>query len=130
MASLITEYLKVEFPQKEIEFLLNNEMIFVDCGANFEKVICPLCDSQIDIEYWQECMDSAYETKFKDLSFKTNCCNKTSDLNSLKYIGNSGFAKSMISVYSADLENDDESRILKNLKDLSGIEFKVIYAHY
>ena len=75
-------------------------------------------------------MDSAYETKFKDLSFKTNCCNKTSDLNSLKYIGNSGFAKSMISVYSADLENDDESRILKNLKDLSGIEFKVIYAHY
>ncbi len=130
MAYLITEYLKVEFPQKEIEFLLNNEMIFVDCGANFEKVICPFCESQLEMEYWQKCMDSAYETNFEDLSFKTNCCDKTTDLDSLQYIGNSGFAKSIISVYSADLEKDDESRVLENLKDLSDIEFKVIYAHY
>ena len=127
-AELLIDYLSKEFPGKEITARLDSSISFVDCGQGFEKVICPNCGEMISGELWQESMDKAYENDFKDLTFNTNCCQTITDLNSLKYELDCGFAKSMIEVNNPEKEIN-EQKLLTDLKNLCGIDFKVIYAN-
>ena len=39
---------------------------FIDQGDGFESVSCNKCGKEIDIEYWQEAMNSSYEQHFKN----------------------------------------------------------------
>ncbi len=73
-------------------------------------------------------MDQASSTDFRDLSVKTNCCHTLTDLNALKYQADCGVAKSVITVFDPDSTGND-SKLLPELKKISGIDFKIIYAH-
>jgi hypothetical protein len=125
-ASLI-EYLSKEFPNKEIVIHINSTISFVDCGQEFEKVICPNCGKEISMDFWHESMDSVYNDNFRNLMITTNCCHKLTDLNSLKYFADCGFAKSLITIIDPDSEING-SKLLLDLKKISGIDFKIIYA--
>lgn len=126
-ASLI-EYLSKEFPNKEIVIQIDSTISFVDCGQGFEKVICPNCGKEISMDFWYESMDKAYKRNFKDLTIKTICCQTLTDLNSLKYQSDCGFAKSIITINDPNTKIND-SKLLRELKRISGIDFKIIYAH-
>ena len=39
----IEEYLKVKIKADTIEIKTYNSPIFIDCGSNLEKIICPIC---------------------------------------------------------------------------------------
>ncbi len=43
-----------------IEIKLNDGVQFFDCGANFERIICPACNREVNIDWWQKCMDEDY----------------------------------------------------------------------
>jgi len=124
----LIKYLSKKFPGKEIIIKLDSTISFVDCGQGFEKVICPNCSKEILMDFWQESMDKAYKTNFKDLSIKTICCQSLTDLNSLKYKADCGFAKTIITVYdtNSDINN---TKLLLDLKRISEIDFKIIYSH-
>jgi len=126
-ASLI-EYLSKEFPNKEIIIQIDSTISFVDCGQGFEKVICPKCNSEISMDYWNESMDKASKGNFKDLTIKTICCQTLTDLNSLKYQADCGFAKSIITVIDPNSKIND-SKLMLDLKKKFGIDFKIIYTH-
>lgn len=101
---------------------------FVDCGQGFENVACPNCGKEISIDLWHEFMDKANKENFKYLTIQTICCKTLTDLNSLKYQADCGFAKSIITIYDPNAM-DSDSKLLHELKRISGIDFKIIYAH-
>lgn len=45
--------------------------MFIDQGANFEAVGCPVCAAPLDVHWWQERMDDAYATRFATLDTVT-----------------------------------------------------------
>ena len=124
--SLIT-FLSKEFPNKEIRVHMDTAISFVDGGENFEKVVCPGCGKEIPMESWQESMAKASMAKFRDLSVITSCCNKKTDLNSLKYQMDCGFAKTILTVNDPAAGFDD-AKLMAGLKNICGIDFKIIYA--
>ena len=127
ISTSLIKYLSKEFPDKEIIIQLDSMISFVDCGEGFEKVLCPNCGKEISMDFWQESMDKASKANFKDLSMKPICCQIMTDLNSLKYQANCGFAKSIITVNDPNTKIND-SKLSLDLKRISGIDFKIIFA--
>jgi hypothetical protein len=125
-AILLITYLSTEFPDKEISGQVDTSISFVDCGECFEKVICPGCGNEIQMEFWQEAMEKASVTNFRDRAIKTNCCNRPTDLNALKYVMDCGFAKTIL-VVNDPAPGMDEAKLTAGLKSSCGIDFKIIY---
>jgi hypothetical protein len=111
----------------EIEYETYSEVQFVSCFENFERIFCPVCNKKISIEDWQEQMDSAYESKFKDLKFITPCCNAESSLNDLVYDWPQGFALFEIRVMNP--ADDISDKNLQFLSDILGCDIRKIWQH-
>jgi hypothetical protein len=77
VAISLIHYLSKEFPNKELHIELDSTMSFVDCGEEFEKVVCPYCGKEISMEFWQEAIDKASQTKFMDLTNAVACVKST-----------------------------------------------------
>jgi hypothetical protein len=46
---------------KEIELSVGESVKFQDCGANFERICCPSCHTEIPISWWQKCMNEDFD---------------------------------------------------------------------
>ena len=44
--------LKEQLLQAEVTLQITEDVEFVATGANFEKVLCPICRSEIDENWW------------------------------------------------------------------------------
>jgi hypothetical protein len=112
----------------DIQLILSEEIRFIDQGSNFESVGCPFCKKDLSIEWWQEEMGEAYNSKFSKLEVIVPCCIKESSLNNLDYNWAAGFARFSIELYNPLDENEEGLR-----KELSGIldcTLKKVIAHY
>jgi hypothetical protein len=59
---------------------------FIDAGANFERVVCPRCSAEIDLDWWQSRMDEDWiEDGFTLASYELPCCGGQATLNELLY---------------------------------------------
>ncbi len=116
------------FKNANVEFVETDDIEFVNPMANFENVYWNLCGHDIKIESWQDVMQQAYKSKFKDISFVTPCCQKTTNLNDLNYQWPAGFAKFTISI-SKPPEDINEDQ-LKELENILGTKIRKIWAHY
>ena len=122
------DFLAELYKEKEIELYNTDLIAFIDQGENFDNVSCNLCGQEIDIEYWQNAMDEAFERKFIDLDFTTACCHKKTSLNDLNYKMTAGFAKFVIKII--DAENEIEKKNINNLEQILGTRLKIIWARY
>jgi hypothetical protein len=128
MQNRAAEMLGNIFKSSEIELIETDEIEFADQGQNFENVSCNLCSRKIDMEFWQEVMDTAHDTRFEDLTFMTPCCHKRTSLNDLNYDMPAGFSKFVISI--ADPLNDVQSNTILALENILGTKVRKIWAHY
>jgi len=115
----------------KVEYEDNGIIRFYDCGENFEKVTCPCCGKNLDIEWWQDEMDRTAESEFSDLRIITPCCSVISSLNELNYCFPQGFARFAININ--DYENDKfiiDKSFLSQLELYSGVSWKVIISRY
>jgi hypothetical protein len=122
------EFLHNIFSNCKIDFTKTDNIEFVDQGANFESVSCNYCGHDIDIVVWQRAMDKAHQNHFKNLSFMTPCCHKTTTLNHPQYHWPVGFAKFEISI--SDPTSDIKDIELKQLEKILGTKIRKIWAHY
>ncbi len=120
------KYLKA-IKAEEINFNFSDSVDFIDCGENFESVVCPFCNKNIEIGQWQEAMDKAYKKYFNDLSIYLPCCGNISDLNNLVYKGECGFSKFTIVIHNPDIDFSKE-KVLE-LELLMKCKLKIIKAH-
>lgn len=125
----IKEFLCSNFSKADdIKVRVEENIEFIDQGENFERVVCPDCERQIDMEWWQESMGKASEDDFKCLSITMPCCGTCSSLNDLKYEWPAGFGKFIIEIFNPNKKVDKECFIL--IEDILGCEIKKIIACY
>lgn len=72
----------------------------VDCGANLERITCPLCGSAIDTAWWGDLLEERYEDGFDDLAATAPCCGRPTTLDKLDYDWPCGFARFELAVWN------------------------------
>ncbi len=95
--------LKQDAPEAdEIKVCVSDVPTFIDCGANFERVVCPTCKTVLN-EWWQTAMDRAATTNFRDLMIMTPCCRTHTSLNDLRYEWPAGFARFVLEAQNPNI---------------------------
>jgi hypothetical protein len=112
-----------------IAIRLTEEVRFVDAGASFEAVSCPLCGAEAGIDWWRAQMSAAFERKFLDLAVTMPCCGGQTTLNDLWYDLPQGFARFAIEVTDPGATELPEE-VLRHLPCLLGGAVRLIWANY
>jgi len=107
---------------------------FADAGSNFESVSCPCCGAQL-MEWWGEAMEAAWDGQgFISLNITTPCCGKEMSLHNLNYYFNQGFYKVMVELEPEILKpllwDEIAESIKQELIQITGYEWRIVYAHY
>ena len=113
----------------EVTTSTTGEVEFIDQGGNFERVSCPLCGSEVAIEWWQERMEEAYAEKFSDLVVSMPCCGARSSLNDLDYQGPAGFSRFVLQALNPNV-TDLQAEQVSQLSDILQTPLRRIWAHY
>ena len=114
----------------EVGVEFHDDLIFVDCGTNFESASCPSCNSDIGHNTWIEQMDSAYQSPGFNLEpINWGCCETKSSLHDLVYSWPQGFARFCIYITNpggAPLTTTQKVKIEEQL----GCNIREILRHY
>lgn len=117
-------------PESEsVEFKMDDEVKFRDCGANFESVACPLCQASIDQEWWSDKMSENQDGEsFHLRPIRLPCCDGAASLNDLIYSFNQGFSRFILEAMNPNI-GELQPEQTRRLSDLLGTELRVIYQH-
>lgn len=113
----------------EVEAELYAGVTFIDQGANFERLGCPLCGAELAEVWWGEQMAAAGAGGFADLRVSTPCCGKATSLNDLTYDWPAGFAQSELSVLNPQRGWLTEAELAEVATAL-GHPLRQVMAHY
>jgi hypothetical protein len=123
--------LRTYLPEAElVTSLVSDEIRFVDPGSSFESVSCPSCLAELDPEWWQWAMESAFDREFADLSLTTPCCGAPTNLNALHYRGPAGFARFSIEVAEPGVGRALSSEEMDELEKILETPLRQIRARY
>ncbi len=103
-----------------------DDPVFVDAGQSFDRVYCPSCGAELELDWWARQMDAAHEGAFTDLSVRVPCCGNDSSLNDLRYEMPQGFARFTLSIREPG--RDLAAAELRELEQLLGLALRVVWA--
>lgn len=129
-ASLAEQFLRSHLPgASEVYAEVSEEIRFIDAGANYESVSCPICGKEIANEWWLAAMDEAYESQFNNLDIVVPCCGSKASLNNLDYHSPQGFARFVLSARNPDIQGLD-GQAMQELEMIVGSKLRAIVSHY
>lgn len=105
---------------------------FIDAGTNFERIACPGCAAEIDVETtWHDWMDSDWhgEDGFHLHRHRTPCCGTELTLNDLVYHFPQGFARWFVSARNVN-RGPLTGEEIERLEGIAGIPLRAIAQHY
>ena len=71
---------------EELTSEASEEVRFFDCGSNFERIVCPRCSADVDLEWWHDRMDEdSTNNGFLLATYAMPCCGGSANLNELVY---------------------------------------------
>jgi hypothetical protein len=112
----------------EIEAVSHPDVVFVDAGANFERVGCSVCGEDLSLDWWQERISVASDDAFRSLTIRTPCCDVSVSLNDLSYDWPQGFAR-----FELEAMNPGRGKLsaeeLGDLAETLGAEVREIWTH-
>jgi hypothetical protein len=113
----------------KIEICISEMPSFHDCGANFEKISCPSCNTEIPIEWWQTTMDQDYvDEGFELKNYKVPCCGAAHTLHDLHYYWPQGMARFSIESMNPEIGEMKPSHI-QEFEEILKTRIRVIYRH-
>jgi hypothetical protein len=111
----------------EIEELIDHTVTFRDCGESFDRVVCPACRKEIEIETWQEWMDGDY-SETGGFSLRPNvlpCCKRSFTLAELRYEEPQGFSR--FALVARNPNRDVPRAALAKLETALGCKLRIIW---
>lgn len=121
------DFLKSKLDCESIEIQCTLTPVFVDCGSNLERIVCPDCHSELLFDWWAKAMDQAGENEFVSLETVLPCCGKTVSLNDLEYHFPCGFACCVINILNPVC--DVEDGVIDSIQKILGTHVRIIKAH-
>lgn len=83
---------------------------FIDCGSNFERILCPDCGAEIALDWWQAQMDSGNGESLDLQPVQLPCCGTRKNLNQLDYEWPQGFARFSLEAMNANIGDLPEQK--------------------
>lgn len=113
----------------KIEIKFSDNIQFFDCGANFERIVCPSCNAEIPIAWWEDRMDD----DFQDDGFMLRpnivpCCRSQCTLHALNYEWPQGFGRFAIDAMNPNL-GKLSGDVIAEFESILGTPLRVIYQH-
>jgi hypothetical protein len=112
----------------EIEIKVSEKVEFFDCEANFERVCCPTCGTEVPVTWWRDRMEEDYGDGFKLATYSTPCCGAKHTLHELTYDWPQGFGRFAIEAMNANI-GKLEDKYRQELEAILGTKLRVIYQH-
>jgi hypothetical protein len=112
----------------EIEIKVSEKVEFFECGANFERVLCPSCSAEIPVDWWQDRMDEDSGDGFKLASYATPCCGNKCTLHELVYEWPQGFGRFALDAMNPNI-GELEDKYKREFETILGTKLRVIYQH-
>src|SRR4051812_44974053 len=101
---------------------------FIDCGANLERVLCPDCSAEIEVDWWQDRMDDEAEAGYPLRQIELPCCRAKRSLNELKYEWPQGFARFSVEAMNPGICDLTEDH-LKEFETVLGCRVRKVLQH-
>lgn len=89
---------------------------------------CPNCKADVE-DWWGEAMDTAFASKFKNLSAKTSCCGTTVSLNTLTYVWPAAFGRFALEALNPNMDDTTYEQD-QQLAESLGAPLRKIWARY
>lgn len=121
------DFLEAAVPCDTIEVKCSETPMFIDCGSNLERIVCPECLSELSFDWWGDAMDQAGKKDFTALDVQVPCCKKTVSLNDLEYDSPCGFACREIDMWNPS--GDLEKQVIDFVQRILGTDVRIIKAH-
>ncbi|MEV4412928.1 hypothetical protein [Catellatospora sp. NPDC049609] len=90
---------------EELDAKWHERIQLVEAGSNLAEIRCPSCAGQVDMDWWDDLVDAAYEDEeegWTGLDVAVPCCGVVVSLNDLRYDWPTGFARFELSARSPD----------------------------
>jgi len=113
----------------EVTARVDDEIAFVDAGANTGEIHSPACAAEVPWDWFIERMDAAWPSRFSDLSTVTPCCRARCSLNDLEFTAPAGFARFKLEALDPDVV-DLTGEQLSELERLLGTPLRRIWSRY
>lgn len=116
------------FVTTEYRITWHDQVTAVDCGANLERIECPVCQNAVDVEWWADLLEERFETGFANLIVTVPCCSAEVSLDDLHYDWPCGFARFELEAWNPNrgwLSADE----LAELSTALGFDVRQILAH-
>ena len=111
-----------------VEAETSDQIRFIDCGANFERVVCPACAGEVDVDWWSDWMSKELESDLPLRAVQLPCCGTVKALHQLIYEWPQGFARFSLEAMNPSIgELPEEER--EELEHVLGCPLIVIYRH-
>jgi len=112
----------------EVKLRVFETVEFFNCGANFERILCPGCRSEIPVAWWQDHLDADYGNGFLLASYAMPCCGGQCTLHELVYEWPQGFGRFALDAMNPKI-GKLEDRYNQELEVILGTKLRVIYQH-
>jgi hypothetical protein len=113
---------------EKVEIQTSENIRFVDCGENFERVLCPSCGKEIDNDWWSDRMSEDFDSGFRLKQFSLPCCKAKRTLNDLRYEWPQGFARFSLEAMNPNVAELPREQVT-SLEAIVGCPLRVIYQH-
>jgi len=104
---------------------------FIDCGENFERILCPACNTELATDWWGKQMDHCWddETGFDLHAHALPCCGAPVALDRLTYVQPQGFASWFVSARNPGRGPLTEAEVTQ-LETIAGLKLRAISQMY
>jgi len=111
----------------EIEPVIEETVVFRDCGENFDRIRCPACRAEIDLDEWQEWMDGDWSEArgFSLRRIVVPCCKRSMTLNDLAYEEAQGFSR--FALYARNPDKILSRAAVAKLEAALGCKLRIIH---
>ena len=112
----------------KIDIKVSETVKFFDCGANFERILCPGCRTELPMSWWKKRMNEDYGDGFALAVYATPCCGTCCTLHDLVYDGTQGFGRFALDAMNPNIGKLDE-QYKAEFEEILGTKLRVIYQH-
>jgi hypothetical protein len=112
----------------DVKAQVTTDIRFIDCGENFERVVCPICSAELDMRWWAARLDHEFAHKFPLPEIELPCCGAMKRLNQLIYEFPQAFGRFSLEAMNPNIGELSEEA-LDEFEAVLGCRLSVVYRH-